>query len=571
MHKIKWEFKNRQLEPEKINEFSKQFNIGYVFSTVLLNRGINTDKDLKKYISKSLEFVHNPDLLPDINTACERIIEAISKKEKIVIYGDYDVDGVTSVSLLYSFLKENNADVDYYIPQRVLEGYGLNIKAINNISKLGTKLLITVDCGIASIGEVELAKAQKMDVIITDHHTCKEKLPNALAVINPKRTDSEYPFPSLAGVGVVFKTVLALSKKMGQNTKDVFLKYAPLAAIGTVADVVDLQDENRIIVDRGLKNLNSCSSFGINALLEISNSANRNIDSTFIAFSLAPRINAAGRMENATSALELLLSDNMTLAKELAQNLDKINQRRQAIEKEIYDEALSMISPDIENKRIIVLAKKDWHHGVIGIVASKLTDLYYKPCILLSYDESGKAKGSGRSVEGINLFDALSSTEELLTQFGGHSLAAGLSLNMSEFDEFYKRVNEYILKTYPEEPTKTLDIDCSVPPSFITCENAKQLEFFEPYGMANEKPVFALNNVRVISANTMGIEQKHLNLTIEAGGKTFKAVGFFLGHLVPYLAPNSYIDIAFNLDLNMWQGEESPRLTIKDIKKSERN
>ena len=570
MHKIKWEFKNRLLEPEKINEFSKQFNIGYVFSTVLLNRGINTEQDLKRYVSKSLEFVHNPDLLPDIDTACQRIIEAISKKEKIVIYGDYDVDGVTSVSLLYSFLKENNADVEYYIPQRFSEGYGLNIKAINKISKLGTKLLITVDCGIASIGEVELAKAQKMDVIITDHHTCKEKLPNALAVINPKRKDSEYPFPSLAGVGVIFKTVLALSKKMGLNTKDTFLKYAPLAAIGTVADVVDLQDENRIIVDRGLKNLNN-SSFGINALLEIANSQNRSIDSSFIAFSLAPRINAAGRMENATTALELLLSDNMATAKEMAQNLDIINQTRQAIEKEIYDEALAMITPDIENKRIIVLAKKDWHHGVIGIVASKLTDLFYKPCILLSYDESGKAKGSGRSVEGISLYDALLSTEELLTQFGGHSQAAGLSLNMSEFDEFYKRINEYILKTYPEEPTKTLDIDCSVPPSFITCENAKQLTVFEPFGMANEKPVFALNNVKVISANTMGIEQKHLNLTVESGGKTLKAVGFFFGHLVPYLTPNTYIDIAFNLDLNVWQGEESPRLTIKDIKKSERN
>lgn len=570
MHKIKWEFKNRLLEPEKINEFSKQFNIGYVFSTILLNRGINTEQDLKRYISKSLEFVHNPDLLPDIDTACQRIIEAISKKEKIVIYGDYDVDGVTSVSLLYSFLKENNADVEYYIPQRFSEGYGLNIKAINKISKLGTKLLITVDCGIASIGEVELAKAQKMDVIITDHHTCKEKLPNALAVINPKRADSEYPFPSLAGVGVIFKTVLALSKKMGLNTKDIFLKYAPLAAIGTVADVVDLQDENRIIVDRGLKNLNN-SSFGINALLEIANSQNRSVDSGFIAFSLAPRINAAGRMENATMALELLLSDNMATAKEMAQNLDKINQTRQAIEKEIYDEALAMITPEIENKRIIVLAKKDWHHGVIGIVASKLTDLYYKPCILLSCDETGKAKGSGRSVEGINLYDALLSTEELLTQFGGHSQAAGLSINMSEFDEFYKKINEYILKTYPEEPTKTLDIDCSVPPSFITCENAKQLTVFEPYGMANEKPVFALNNVKVISANTMGMEQKHLNLMVESGGKTFKAVGFFFGHLVPYLTPNTYIDIAFNLDLNVWQGEESPRLTIKDIKKSERN
>lgn len=570
MHKIKWEFKNAQLEPDVINEFSKQFNIGYVFSTILLNRGINTEDELKTYISKSLEFVHNPMLLPDIDAACERIISAISKKEKIVIFGDYDVDGITSVSLLYSFLKDNGADVDFYIPDRATEGYGLNIKAINKISKLGTKLLITVDCGITAVGEVELAKAQKMDIIITDHHTCKEKIPNALAVINPKRADSSYPFTQLAGVGVIFKTVLAIAKKMGQNTKDIFLKYVPLAAIGTVADVVDLQSENRIIVDRGIKFLKNSGMCGINALLEVA--GNKPIDSTFIAFSIAPRINAAGRMESAKTACELLLSENMETALGLAQKLDKINQRRQLCEKEIYEEALEMISGDsgFENKRIIVLAKKDWHHGVIGIVASKITEQFYKPCILLSYDENGKAKGSGRSVEGINLFDALSSTENLLTQFGGHALAAGLSLNMSEFDEFCKKINEYILKTYPDQPEKTLSIDCSVPPSFLTLENAKQLKVFEPYGMANEKPVFAMHNVKVMGAFAIGQEQKHLSLTIESGGKNFKAVGFFFGHLAPYLTPNIEIDLAFNLEINLWQGEESVQLIIKDIKKSER-
>ena len=570
MHKIKWEFKNAQLEPDKINEFSKQFNIGYVFSTVLLNRGIDTEEELRRYISKSLEFVYDPNLLPDIEPACERIISAISAKEKIVIYGDYDVDGITSVSLLYSFLKDNGADVDYYIPDRVTEGYGLNIKAINKISKLGTKLLITVDCGITSVGEVELAKAQKMDVIITDHHTCKEKLPNARAVINPKRADSDYPFAHLAGVGVIFKTVLAIAKKMGLNTKDVFLKYVPLAAIGTVADVVDLQSENRIIVDRGLKQLKNSSLCGINALLEVL--GNRPVDSTSIAFSIAPRINAAGRMESAKTACELLLSDNPQTALNLAQNLDKINQRRQLTEKEIYEEALELISndADFENKRIIVLAKKDWHHGVIGIVASKITEQFYKPCILLSYDETGKAKGSGRSVEGINLFDALTATEDLLTQFGGHALAAGLSLNMSEFDEFSKKINEYIKKSYPELPEKSLSIDCSVPPSFITLVNAKQLTRFEPYGMANEKPVFAMNNVKVLHANAIGQEQNHLSLSVESSGKTFRAVGFFFGHLAPYLTPNTEIDIAFNLDINSWQGAESCQLVIKDIKKSER-
>lgn len=569
MHRLEWDFKNSRLEPDTISKFSKEFKIGYVFATILLNRGIKTEEDLKKYISKSLEFVHNPNLLPDIDKAVRRIVKAINEKEKIVIYGDYDADGVTSVSLLYSFLKENNADVDFYIPDRILEGYGLNIKAINKISKLGTKLLITVDCGISSIGEVELAKAQKMDIIITDHHTCKEKIPDALAVINPKRSDSIYPFSQLAGVGVIFKTVLALAKALGISTKDCFNKYAPLAAIGTIADVVDLRDENRIIVDKGLKGLGN-SSFGINALATVSGIENRTPDSTFISFSMAPRINAAGRMEIANTAVDLFLSDNPQKALDLAQELDKINQRRQLTEKEIYEEALEIISKDTDflNKKIIVLAQKNWHHGVIGIVASKITEQFYKPCILLSYDENGKAKGSGRSIEGVNLFDALSNTEHLLTQFGGHALAAGLSLNMSDFDEFAKQINQYIIKTYPEEFKKTLKIDCSVPPSFITLENAKQLYILEPYGMANEKPVFSMHNVKVVSASAVGQEQKHLSLTIESGDKKIRAIGFFFGHLANYLTPDLKIDIAFNLEVNIWQGKESCQLTLKDIRKS---
>ncbi len=569
MHKLEWDFKNSRLEPDAISKFSKEFKIGYIFATILLNRGIETEDDLKKYISKSLEFVHNPNLLPDIDKAARRIVKAINEKEKIVIYGDYDADGVTSVSLLYSFLKENGADVDFYIPDRIIEGYGLNIKAINKISKLGTKLLITVDCGIASVGEVELAKAQKMDVIITDHHTCKDKIPDALAVINPKRSDSIYPFSQLAGVGVIFKTVLALAKALGNNTGECFKKYAPLAAIGTIADVVDLQDENRIIVDRGLKNLKN-SSFGIDALATVSGIENKNLDSTFVSFSMAPRINAAGRMESAGTAVDLLLSDNPKKALELSEKLDKINQRRQLTEKEIYEEALQIISNDADfsNKKIIVLAQKDWHHGVIGIVASKITEQFYKPCILLSYDENGKAKGSGRSIDGVNLFDALSATQDLLTQFGGHALAAGLSLNMSDFDEFSRQINQYVLKTHPEDFKKSLKIDCSVPPSFISLENAKQLSIFEPYGMANEKPVFSMHNVKVVSASAVGQEKRHLSLTIESGGKNYRAVGFFFGHLSEYLTPNLEIDIAFNLEVNIWQGNESCQLTLKDIRKS---
>lgn len=570
MHKVNWNYKSSLLEPSKINEFSKRFSISYVMSTVLLNRGIETEEQLKEYLTKSLEGIHNPLLLPDMEKAAQRIIKAIEEKEKIVIYGDYDVDGVTSTSVLYHFLSQNGAEVEYYIPDRFTEGYGLNIKAINRISKKGTKLLITVDCGITSVGEVELAKAQGMEVIITDHHTCKEKLPGATAVVNPKRPDSEYPFKYLAGVGVAFKLVLAMTMLMKKSTTECFNKYVSLAAIGTVADIVELQGENRIIADRGIRRLSGEMGEGIKALLEICGAADKPINSTTVAFMLAPRINAAGRMENASVAAELLLSESHIDAHRLATQLDGLNRQRQSIERDMYADAVKMLkdNPELCERRVIVLAHEDWHHGVIGIVASKLTELLYKPCILISVDGKGKGKGSGRSVEGINLFDALTACDDCLTQFGGHALAAGLSLDAEKLDEFSEKINKYVTENVPEEPQKTLDIDCTVPTSFVTIENARLLERFEPFGMANEKPVFALCGVKVKEAVTMGADDKHLRIKLDLNGKEIEAVGFSFGNYAKYLTPGRMIDIAFNLDINNFRGSEKVQLLLKDIKSS---
>lgn len=572
MHKVKWNFKSSGLNPSKINAFSKQFSLSYVMSTVLLNRGIETEEQLKEYIGKTLDKVHNPLLLPDMEKAAKRIIKAINDKEKIVVYGDYDVDGVTSTALLYSFLRDNGADVEYYIPDRIKEGYGLNIKAINKISKMGTGLLITVDCGITSVGEVELAKAQKMEVIITDHHTCKERLPDAVAVVNPKRPDSEYPFPYLAGVGVAFKLVLAVTILMGKSTRECFDKYVELAAIGTIADVVELQGENRIIADRGIGHLSDSTNEGIKALLEVCGAGEKPVNSTTVAFMIAPRINAAGRMENASLAAELLLSASQLDAYKSAVALDSLNRERQNVERKMYDEAIKMLqeNPDLAEKRIIVLAKKGWHHGVIGIVASRLTEAFYKPCILIASEENGMGKGSGRSVEGINLFEALSECNDCLTQFGGHALAAGLSLDMKDFDEFYKRIDKYIADNIKEEPQKTLDIECTVPDTFLTISNAKQLERLEPFGMCNEKPVFAMQGVKVCEAKTMGADNKHLRLKIETtGGKVFEAVGFSFGKFAPKLFCGRLIDIAFNLDINTFLDTERLQLILKDIRSSQ--
>ncbi len=567
---VNWRFRDSLVEPGKISEYSKKHSISNILATILLNRGIETDEQINEYIKKSLESIHNPNGLPDMEKAAKRIVSAIENNEKITIYGDYDADGVTSTVLLYSFLRDNGADVDYYIPDRIQEGYGLNIKAINKISKTGTRLLITVDCGISSLGEIELAKAQKMDVIVTDHHTCKEKLPNALAVVNPKRPDSEYQFNALAGVGVAFKLALAITMQLKKNTKECFNKYVEFAGIGTIADVVSLHGENRVIADRGIKLLANSQNYGIKALMEISGVAGKPVNSTTVAFMLSPRINAAGRMDSAGLAVELLLAQSEEKAYELAVKLDEKNKERQKIEQIMFREAVGLIQNDakIQERKIIVLAKEGWHHGVIGIVASRITEMYYKPCILIAAEENGKGKGSGRSVDGINLFDALNSCEDILTQFGGHALAAGLSLNMSDFDAFYERINKYIIDNIKEEPIKTLDIDCSVPASFITLQNAKQLEWLEPYGMDNEKPVFAMSGVKVVNAQTMGMDNKHLRLRVESGDKIIDAVGFSFGEYSKYLTTGRVIDIAFTLDINDFRGSENVQLILKDIKSS---
>ena len=571
MQKVNWNFKNSLLEPKKISEFSKKYKISYVMSTVLLNRGIETEEQVRGYISKSLEFINNPKLLPDIEAAVERIITAIENKEKIVIYGDYDVDGVTSTSLLYSFLKDNGADVEYFIPDRIKDGYGLNILAVNRLSKKGTKLIITVDCGISSFGEVELAKAQKMDVIITDHHTCKEKIPQALAVVNPKRPDCEYPFNELAGVGVTFKLVLAVAMKMGLNTRECFDKYVELAAIGTIADVVSLQGENRVIVHKGIQSIENSDNYGIKSLLKISGAYGKEVNSTTIAFMISPRLNAAGRMGSADLAVSLLLSKSEEEAYELAVKLDEINKQRQKTELEIFNEAVKMIEndPDKDNKKVIVLAKEGWHHGVIGIVASRIVEMYYKPCILIA-QEGNTGKGSGRSVIQMNLFDALTECEDLLTQFGGHDQAAGLSLNMDNFNAFVTKINKYAQEKFKTDFVKTLDIDCSVPSGFISVQSAKQLKWLEPVGMDNEKPVFAVKGAKVINAAVIGADGKHLKIKVDISGKNVEAVGFGFGDYAKYLVPDRMIDIAFNLDINNFMDNEKVQLIIKDIKSTKR-
>ena len=564
-----WRYKNRGADVVKLEEFSKKYHLPPVISVILFNRGITDGEAARAFLQKTLDGVHNPFLLNDMEIAADRINQAIEKGEKIVVYGDYDVDGITSTVLLYSFLKAEGANVEYYIPDRISEGYGINIMAINRIARSGVRLMITVDCGITAVGEVEFARTQKLDVIITDHHTCKDELPRALAVVNPKRSDNEYPFDSLAGVGVAFKLALAVTKKRGQSTKDTFFRYVELAAVGTIADVVPVLDENRIIIDRGLAAMRDGGNIGIHSLLKVAGADQKPITASTVAFMVAPRINAAGRLGTAETAVRLLLAQDEAEADKIAAELDEANRSRQAEEQKIFEEAMSKVMSDplFDKKHVIVLAGEGWHHGVIGIVASRICERFYKPCILISH-ENGVGKGSGRSIPGFSLFDALGAAEEYLTNFGGHAAAAGLGINMDKLDGFTAAINKYAAGVLTDEDMiPKVSIDCRVRPETVTLECSHAISRLEPFGAENEKPVFSLLGAGISMINTVGAEKKHLRMILAVDNRSVAAIGFNMGEYSAFFKRGDVVDVAFTMESNVYQGVENLQLVLKDIKR----
>lgn len=562
-----WEYKNENLDRKDIDKFAKSCRISPAVAVILMNRGITDEKAALSFLKKGLDGVHDPFLLNDMEEAVTRILAAVSAQEKITVYGDYDADGVTSTAVLYGFLKKIGANADYFLPDRFKDGYGLNISAINRITRNGTKLMITVDCGITSVGEVEFAKTQGLDVIITDHHTCKETLPRAVAVINPKRPDSTYPFRELAGVGVAFNLVLAAAVRMGYSSKEIFFEYADLAAIGTIADVVPLLDENRVIASRGISLIAEGKNIGVRALLEVSGAGERPTDSTTVAFMIAPRLNAAGRLEHANIAEQLLIETDSAKAFETASYLNDTNKRRQKTEQQIFEEALSQAMSFEKEQYVYVLAHEGWHHGVIGIVASRICEHFYRPCILISC-EDGKAKGSGRSIEELNLFDALSDSDDLLSAFGGHAQAAGLSLPVDKIDEFRTRINAYAKKMLEGKTLlPKIKLDCRLSPANITLSAAKTVASLEPFGCGNEMPVFSLSGAVISQIAAMGADGRHLRMRLSCGGYSFNAVGFGMGDLCKSFSSGDTVSIAFCMSVNSYQGGETLQLMLKDIKK----
>lgn len=565
MLKKKWLL--REFDKNRVVEMSKEFHISPLTAIILYNRGIHDDDAIRRFLSKDIDVMHDPYLLKDMEKAAERIRKAHDNKEKVTIYGDYDVDGITSIAILYKYLTEMGIDTDYYVPDRMQEGYGVNKDALDKIHLNGSSLVITVDTGITAVEESEYAKEIGIDVIVTDHHECKEQIPDIYAAIDPKRKDCPYPFKSLAGVGVVFKLIQALDEN--KSLSDLMDKYADLMCLGTVADISPLIDENRVIVTEGLKRFKTTSNVGLKALIDVSTNG-KAITTSTIGYTIAPRINASGRLGCASRSVELFLTDDAEKAKKLAESLCEENTLRQQTEQKMFKEAMEYLdaNPEVKEDNVIVIPHADWHHGIVGIVSSKITEKFYKPSILFAID-GDEAKGSGRSVNGFNLFGALENCSDLLEKFGGHELAAGLTIKAENIEKFRQKINSCSQKQINEAMlTPTIQLDAAIKVPYITLETVNDINKLQPFGVDNPTPSFAVRNIKIHKISVMS-EGKHLRMTLLKDGKYLDSVGFGMGEYYQYLEEGDIIDVAFALDINDYKGFQNVQLILKDIKKSD--
>ena len=597
---------NREAD-DIVSAIAREHGVSEMSAKLIYNRGYTCGESVKSFLEPLPDRLHDPYLMKDMDLAVKRIFEALSCGERITVYGDYDVDGVTAVTLIYLYLKSLGADVDYYIPSRSKEGYGLSQMSIDALKEKGTKLIVTVDTGITANDEAEYAKELGIDMVVTDHHECHATLPEACAVVNPHRPDCPYPFKELAGVGVVFKLACACEiwraeQKAGDDfdrqacIEKIFNEYADLAAIGTVADVMPLVDENRIIVKRGLETLTDTEREGLAALIEAainpqSGSAKpavgdnaavkkKKINAGFIGFALAPRINAAGRISSAEKAVELLLSTDVSTAREKAQELCEINLRRQKEENAIAEAAYKIIEEthDFENDRVIVINDDAWQQGIIGIVSSRITEKYGLPSILISFDGATKegfaalddvGKGSGRSIKGMNLVDALDYCKDLLVRFGGHELAAGLSVMRCNIEEFRRRINDYAKEHLTDDLSCIrFEADCEVEPKEVSIGMANEIALLEPFGVANPTPVFLIRDLTVNKVISMGAG-KHSKLLLSSGDHSFQAVYFGMPASSLEFYPGEKIDVLCQINVNEFRGTSSVQLLVQDVRLSE--
>lgn len=557
---IKWLIKKQ--DEAAVAEIRKQFGFCDAVARVLYNRGLTDRKSIESFFDIDIANLHDPLLLADMEKATSRIKRAVENGEKITVYGDYDVDGITSVVLMYRCLTSLGANVDYYIPDRTEEGYGLNSSALRSIYDSGTSLIVTVDTGTTAVEEIAEAENYGLDVIVTDHHECKPTLPVCVAVVNPKRPDSVYPYKELAGVGVVFKLVCAL---IGDSTK-AFSLYGDLVSIGTIADIMPLVDENRVLVSLGLDLLRKRPSCGIKALLEASGGYKHGqITASTIAFQVAPRINAAGRIGDPKRSVELLLCEDPEQAASLAEGLCDENRTRRQMEADIIADVEKMLENRNPSDRIIVVGSENWHHGVIGIVASKIVEKYHLPCILVCFD-GDRAKGSARSIKDVSMFELLTQSSRHLEKFGGHEMAAGLTLARKDFDGFVSDITAIANEKITDDMMiPVVESECEIPFSEISLDTVHELQRLEPFGTGNPTPNFAFGNVVISDIIAVGAGM-HLKLTFSYSGQDFSAMLFGTTLQDFDFATGDTVDIVFSMSENFFNNRYSLNMSLKRMR-----
>jgi single-stranded-DNA-specific exonuclease len=549
---------------------SQELGISPILCQLLVQRGITTFDEAKCFFRPQLEDLFDPFLMNDMDKAVERLNQAMGRKEKILIYGDYDVDGITAVALVYKFLRQSYSKVDFYIPDRYTEGYGISYKGIDFAAENDFKLIIALDCGIKAIEKVSYATQKGVDFIICDHHTPDDKLPEAVAVLDSKRLDSTYPDPNLSGCGVGFKFMEAFARNNGIKF-ETLTPLLDLVAVSIASDIVPINGENRILAYYGLKQLNSNPSLGLKSIIDICGLTDKEITVSDIVFKIGPRLNASGRIQSANEAVELLISKDLTFAKEKSDCINKYNQTRKDLDKSITDEAYTALEnmEDLAQSKSIAIYNSGWHKGVIGIVASRLTELYYKPTIVLT-QSNGFATGSGRSVPGFDIYKAIESCRDLLENFGGHMYAVGLSMKEENVPEFQRRFEEFVGENILQEQTEPqIDIDAIIDFKEITPKFFRLLKQFNPFGPENMKPVFSTKRVFDYgTSRVVGKEQEHLRLELidSQSECIMNGIAFGQSEYNDYIKALNPVDICYTIEENTFNGNTSIQLMIKDIK-----
>lgn len=571
----KWNYLSPTFEQETIESaLTEQFPNCPAVSHLLVQRGITTKESVDKFLYPSMNDLHDPFLMKDMDKAVNRLNIALGEKEKILVFGDYDVDGTTAVALVHKFLSYYGT-LDYYIPTRYEDGYGISHKCIDYAESVGVKLIIVLDCGIKAVEEVEYARSKGIDVIICDHHVPDDVLPNAVAILNPKLEDNPYPFKHLSGCGVGYKFMCAFMQSNGLTNRHELDALLDLVAVSIAADIVPMTDENRIMTYYGLKRLNTNPNVGLKSIIKICGLANKEITISDVIFKIGPRINASGRMQSGMEAVELLVTKSFQEAYEKGKNIDQYNRDRKELDKRITEEASNILADRgeiVSSKKPIVIYNKDWHKGIIGIVASRLTELYCKPCVVLTL-ANGLATGSSRSVQGFDIYKAIDSTRDLLDNFGGHTYAVGLSLKEENIPEFTRRFEEYVIENINKEQlTPEIDIDYEINFSEITSELLGYLKLFNPYGPWNQKPVFLTKNVYDYSTSKLvGKNQEHIKLELvdSKSDKVINGIAFNMSEHFDDIKSGRPFDICYTIEENKHKTNGAIQLQIKDIRFSE--